>query len=147
MATDGESYGHHHRYGEMALAWALKWLENEGQVKLTNYGEFLEKFPPAYEAEIFEDTSWSCAHGVERWRSDCGCNGGRQGWNQQWRRPLRESLDWLRDTVAPLVSKRSAGLFKDLDAARNAYISVVLDRSPESVDAFLAIHAAHDLES
>lgn len=146
VATDGESYGHHHRYGEMALAWALKWLENEGQVKLTNYGEFLEKFPPAYEAQIFEDTSWSCAHGVERWRSDCGCNGGRQGWNQQWRRPLRESLDWLRDTVAPLVSKRSAGLFKELDAARNAYISVVLDRSPESIDAFLAIHASHDLD-
>ena len=146
VATDGESYGHHHRYGEMALAWALKWLEDQGHVKLTNYGEFLEKFPPTQEAEIFEDTSWSCVHGVERWRSDCGCNSGRQGWNQQWRKPLRESLDWLRDSAAPLVSKRSAGLFKDLDAARNAYISVVLDRSPESVDAFLALHAAHDLD-
>jgi len=145
VATDGESYGHHHRYGEMALAWALKWLENEGKVKLTNYGEFLEKFPPAYEAEIVEDTSWSCAHGVERWRSDCGCNGGRQGWNQQWRKPLRESLDWLRDTVAPLVKARGVELFKDVDAARNGYISVILDRSPESVDAFLAMHASHNL--
>jgi len=146
VATDGESYGHHHRYGEMALAWALKWLENEGNVKLTNYGEFLDKFPPTHEAQIFEDTSWSCAHGVERWRSDCGCNGGRQGWNQQWRRPLRESLDWLRDSVAPLIANRAAALFKDLDAARNAYISVVLDRSPENFDAFFSIHASHDLD-
>jgi alpha-amylase/alpha-mannosidase (GH57 family) len=89
VATDGESYGHHHRYGEMALAWALQRIEEEGYAKLTNYGQFLEKFPPEYEAEIAENTSWSCAHGVERWRSDCGCNGGHAGWNQQWRaRPL-----------------------------------------------------------
>ena len=147
VATDGESYGHHHHYGEMALAWALKWLEEKGRAKLTNYGEFLEKFPPDYEAQIVEDTSWSCVHGVERWRSDCGCNSGRAGWNQQWRKPLRESLDWLRDAVAPLVQKRGAELFKDVDAARNGYISVVLDRSRESVDAFLAIHAAHELNS
>ena len=145
VATDGESYGHHHRYGEMALAWALKWIEAEGRAKLTNYGEFLEKFPPAYEAEIFDDTSWSCAHGVERWRSNCGCNSGIPGWNQQWRKPLREALDWLRDTVAPLVKKRGEALFKDVDAARDGFIQVVLDRSRESVDAFLAIHATHEL--
>src|SRR5271170_3053756 len=145
VATDGESYGHHHRYGEMALAWALKWIEEQGHAKLTNYGEFLEKFPPEYEAQIFEDTSWSCVHGVERWRSDCGCNNGHAGWNQQWRRPLRESLDWLRDQVAPFVLKRGNEFFKDVDAARNGYISVVLDRSHESVDAFLAIHASRDL--
>ena len=147
VATDGESYGHHHHYGEMALVWALKWLEEKGHVKLTNYGEFLEKFPPAYEAEIFEDTSWSCAHGIERWRSDCGCNSGRPGWNQQWRAPLRGSLDWLRDAVAPLVKERGGELFKDVDEARNAYISVVLDRSPENIAAFFATHASHDLNA
>jgi alpha-amylase/alpha-mannosidase (GH57 family) len=145
VATDGESYGHHHRYGEMALVWALKWLEEKGQVKLTNYGEFLEKFPPAFEAQIAEDTSWSCAHGVERWRSDCGCNSGRAGWNQQWRKPLRESLDWLRDAVAPLVRQRGSELFRDVDAARDGYISVILDRSPENVAAFFAIHATREL--
>jgi alpha-amylase/alpha-mannosidase (GH57 family) len=147
VATDGESYGHHHRYGEMALAWALKWMVDEGGAKLTNYGEFLEKFPPAYEAQIFDDTSWSCVHGVERWRSDCGCNSGRPGWNQKWRKPLREALDWLRDSVAPLVKKWGETLFKDVDAARDGYISVVLDRSRESIDAFLAIHAARELSA
>jgi alpha-amylase/alpha-mannosidase (GH57 family) len=147
VATDGESYGHHHRYGEMALAWALKWIESEGRAKLTNYGEFLEKFPPAYEAQIFEDTSWSCAHGIERWRSDCGCNSGHAGWNQRWRQPLRESLDWLRDVVAPLVAKRGAELFKDVDEARNGYISVVLDRRRENVGAFFAAHTTHELST
>jgi hypothetical protein len=132
VATDGESYGHHHRYGEMALAFALRWIATEGHAKLTNYGEFLEKFPPACEAEIVEDTSWSCAHGVERWRSNCGCNGGHAGWNQLWRAPLRAALDGLRDGVAPLVRAKAAGLFPDLDEARNRYIQVVLDRGKQN---------------
>ncbi len=79
VATDGESYGHHHRHGEMALAYALRLLEQDKTVKLTNYGSFLAQFPPEYECEIVENTSWSCVHGVERWRSNCGCNGGQAG--------------------------------------------------------------------
>ena len=79
VATDGESYGHHHKYGEMALSYAMHWIENNGHAKLTNYGEFLEKFPPEWEAEVVENTSWSCVHGVERWRSNCGCNSGKPG--------------------------------------------------------------------
>ena len=79
MATDGESYGHHHKYGEMALSYAMQWIEDNGHAKLTNYGEFLEKFPPQWEAEVVENTSWSCVHGIERWRSNCGCNGGKAG--------------------------------------------------------------------
>ena len=138
VATDGESYGHHHRYGEMALAFAMKWIQGGDQARLTNYGEFLAKFPPTCEAQIVEDTSWSCAHGVERWRSNCGCNGGHQGWNQQWRSPLRAALDWLRDTVAPLAEAKAKDLFPDLDRARNGYIQVVLDR--EKRDAFLTLY-------
>ncbi len=145
VATDGESYGHHHRYGEMALAWALRLIEEKGYARLTNYGEFLQKFPPTYEAEIVEDTSWSCAHGIERWRSNCGCNGGRAGWNQLWRAPLRGALDWLRDAIAPLVRKKAKNLFADVDRARDGYISVVLDRSHASIDAFLAAYAAQPL--
>jgi alpha-amylase/alpha-mannosidase (GH57 family) len=145
VATDGESYGHHHKHGEMALSYALHWIESEHHARLTNYGEFLDKFPPAFEAVVAEDTSWSCAHGIERWRSNCGCNGGKAGWNQLWRAPLRNALDFLRDATAPLAEKLAEGLLTDLWAARDAYISVVLDRSLASVDLFLAQHATHPL--
>ena len=145
VATDGESYGHHHKHGEMALSYAMHWIEEEKQAKLTNYGEFLEKFPPKWEAEVAENTSWSCVHGVERWRSNCGCNGGKPGWNQEWRAPLRESLDYLRDTTAPLAEQLAASLFKDLWAARDAYIYVVLDRSKASTDRFFDEYSAQPL--
>jgi len=145
VATDGESYGHHHRHGEMALSYAMHWLEDNKHAKLTNYGDFLSRFPPRWEAEVAEDTSWSCAHGVERWRSNCGCNGGKPGWNQDWRSPLRDSLDFLRDAVAPLSEQLSASLFKDLWSTRDAYIRVILDRSRSNIDAFFAEHATHEL--
>jgi len=148
IATDGESYGHHHAHGEMALSYAIHPIEANGLARVTNYGEFLEKHPPAHEVEIYEYTSWSCAHGVERWRSDCGCNsGGRPEWNQEWRRPLRESLDWLREKLASEYEGRSRSLLRDPWSARDEYIEVILDRSPESQDRFFRKHAARDLSS
>ena len=130
IATDGETYGHHHRHGEMALAYALDCIESKKLAKITNYGEFLEKNPPTYEAQIFENTSWSCVHGVERWRSNCGCNAGRHGWSQEWRRPLREALDWLRDWITPRFENLASTLLTDPWEARDGYITVVLNRSP-----------------
>ena len=143
VATDGESYGHHHKHGEMALAYALKLLEEDKTVKLTNYASFLAQFPPEYECEIVDNTSWSCVHGVERWRSDCGCNGGRHGWNQKWRGPLRQALDELRDAIVPLTEQGGAKLFKDAWAAREDYIHVILDRSAESEERFFKEHQSH----
>ena len=145
VATDGESYGHHHRYGEMALSYALRLLEGDRSVKLTNYGSFLAQFPPEYEAEIVDNTSWSCEHGVERWRSNCGCNSGKPGWNQAWRGPLRQTLDELRDAVAPLTEQEGGKLFRDVWAARDSYIQVVLDRSAEALDRFFAENQSHSL--
>jgi hypothetical protein len=145
VATDGESYGHHHKRGEMALAYALRLLEQDKTVKLANYGFFLSQFPPEFECEIIENTSWSCAHGVERWRSDCGCNGGRPGWTQAWRKPLRAALDELRDALIPLTEKAAKELFNDVWAARDAYIGVVLDRNPESSNNFFIDHQNHPL--
>ncbi len=140
FATDGEAYGHHHRFGEMALAYVLNRLET-GPARLTNYGEWLEQHSPTLEAEIFENTSWSCAHGIERWRSDCGCNAGSHpGWNQSWRAPLRRALDHLRDELGPRYEECAGELFADPWEARNDYIDVILDRSPEAVDAFLSAH-------
>jgi alpha-amylase/alpha-mannosidase (GH57 family) len=144
VATDGESYGHHHKHGEMALAYALLLLEKDRTVKLTNYGKFLEQFPPEYEAEIEENTSWSCVHGVERWRSNCGCNGGRP-FSQLWRAPLRQALDELRDALAPLTEQEGNKLFKEVWAARDGYIEVVLDRAPERAARFFETHSNHAL--
>ena len=110
IATDGESYGHHHRHGDMALAYALDQIAATPGVALTNYGEFLEKHPPQWEVEIIENSSWSCVHGVERWRSNCGCNSGRAGWHQNWREPLRAALDGLRDAGRTLYEQARVGL-------------------------------------
>ena len=146
IATDGESYGHHHRFGDMTLAYALDQIETKQLARLTNYGEFLEKHPPAFEVEIAEKTSWSCAHGIDRWWSDCGCNSGAHaGWNQQWRTPLRNALDGLRDAVAPLWQQRAAQYFKNIWFARDSYIEVILDRSAQSTERFFDRHAARPL--
>ncbi len=146
IATDGETYGHHHRHGDMALAYALHYIESNHLAKITNYGEYLEKHPPKVEVEIIDNSSWSCAHGVERWRSDCGCNsGGRPGWNQQWRAPLRAALDWLRDSLIAPYEQKARELLNEPWAARDEYIQVVLDRSPERLWRFFEKHASHPL--
>jgi (1->4)-alpha-D-glucan 1-alpha-D-glucosylmutase len=141
LATDGESYGHHHAHGDMALAYAIEQIESKPGVKLTNYAEFLDRHPPQCEVEILENTSWSCAHGIERWRSHCGCNSGRPDWQQSWRGPLRDALDLLRDAVRPRFERVGSTLFRDPYAARNDYVAVLLDRRPETQDRFLERHA------
>jgi alpha-amylase/alpha-mannosidase (GH57 family) len=148
IATDGESYGHHHRFGEMALSYALHHIETNKLAQLTNYGEFLKRYPPDHFAEIVNNSSWSCVHGVERWRSNCGCNsGGHAGWTQEWRAPLRAALDWLRDQLVPLYEQEAGRLLKDPWAARDEYIHVVLNRSEDNALNFLGKHAAHSLTS
>jgi alpha-amylase/alpha-mannosidase (GH57 family) len=136
IATDGESYGHHHPHGDMALAYVLDRLSKDPEIRLTNYGEFLDLHPPEWEVEIHENSSWSCVHGVERWRSNCGCNGGR-GWQQEWRGPLREALNGLKKRLDELFTARGGELFSDPWQARDDYAAVILDRSEASVRRFL----------
>lgn len=146
IATDGETYGHHHRFGDMALAFALHHIEAKNLARLTNYGEYLEHYPATHEVEIFENTSWSCSHGIERWRSDCGCNSGKHpAWDQTWRGLLREALDWLRDRLASEYEERAGNFLEDPWAARNDYIEIILDRSPANMDAFSNQHAIRAL--
>jgi hypothetical protein len=148
IATDGETYGHHHRFGDMALAYALRYIESNNLAIVTIYGEYLEHHPPEWEAEILECTSWSCAHGVERWRSNCGCRlGAEQGWSQAWRRNLREAMDWLRDELAGVFEREASSLLKDPWRARDDYITVILDRSDKAADAFISRHAAKALDA
>ena len=146
VATDGETYGHHHRHGDMALAFALERLAARSDLTLTNYGEFLERHPPKHEVEIHAPSSWSCAHGVERWRSDCGCNSGQHAdWNQAWRTPLRNALDGLRDAVRPPLEAAAARLFRDLRPARLDYVDLIRDRSETRLTDFLSRHALRPL--
>jgi alpha-amylase/alpha-mannosidase (GH57 family) len=147
IATDGESYGHHHPYGEMALAYALDYLESRKLARLTNFAEYLETHPPNMEAQIFERSSWSCAHGVSRWYADCGCNsGGRPGWSQRWRAPLREALDWLRDELAPRYEARAGAFLREPWAARDDYISIILERSADRLATFFERNARRPLD-
>lgn len=147
LATDGETYGHHKKFGDMALAYALHVLEEQNLARLTNFGEYLKKFPSRYQVEIEENTSWSCFHGIERWRKNCGCNsGGHPGWNQEWRTPLRVALDWLRDALAPLFEEKAGFLVKNPWTMRDDYISIILDRSFDAVAGFLARHQSKALD-
>ena len=147
IATDGESYGHHHRFGDMALAYALNQIESKKLAQLTNYGEYLERHPPTQQVEIIEKSSWSCFHGIDRWWSNCGCNtGAHPNWNQEWRTPLRNALDWLRDSLSGSFETQAHKLLKDPWAARNDYVDVVHNRTPEIIERFFSRHAVGALD-
>ncbi|MDH3190925.1 MAG: DUF3536 domain-containing protein, partial [Acidimicrobiia bacterium] len=144
VATDGETYGHHHRFGEMALAAAIEMLRATSDVELTNYQAYLADHPPETRVRVVENSSWSCAHGVERWRSDCGCStGGEDDWNQSWRAPLRSALDWLNQRVTADFESTGDRLLTDKWDARDQYIEVLLGRAPED---FIEEHSLPGLD-
>ena len=138
VATDGESYGHHFKFGDLALSWLFQRIEENGDIRLTNYGAFLDSFPPEYEVKIIENSSWSCAHGVERWRSDCGCSVNQNpDWNQAWRTPLREGLNWLACELAAIFEKKGERFLKSPWDVRDDYIKVIFHPSATERDSFL----------
>lgn len=152
VATDGETYGHHFKFGDLCLAHALEVEAKEAGFWITNYAEYLDRHPPDVEVQIDngpdgEGTSWSCAHGTGRWSRDCGCHtDGEPGWNQQWRQPLRAALNVLRDDAAEKFENLGAELLSAPWAARNQYIGVILD--PEHVqEEFLKRHAVRPLNA
>ena len=137
IATDGESYGHHTKFGDMTLSYILKIKAEQEGFTIINYANYLEKFPPENEVEIKPVSSWSCFHGVGRWKEDCGCStGGMAGWNQKWRKPLREALDFLRDKLAKITEEQGKLYFDDVWSARNNYINVILKRNKNTVKEF-----------
>jgi alpha-amylase/alpha-mannosidase (GH57 family) len=149
VATDGETYGHHFKFGDLGLAHALGVEARQAGFWITNYGEYLDTHPPELAVEIEngpegEGSSWSCVHGVGRWARDCGCHtGGEAGWNQAWRDPLRQALNFLRDDAALKFEVSGSELLRNPWAARNDYISVLLDTRVEAE--FLARHAVSSL--
>jgi alpha-amylase/alpha-mannosidase (GH57 family) len=144
-ATDGETYGHHHKFGDMTLAYVLDQVQHHDSYSLTNYAQFLENHNSTWEVEILEDTSWSCAHGIERWRSNCGCHtGGKEGWSQAWRRPLRDSLNCLRDQFEEKFEEALKPLVKDPWVARNDYVHLL--QPDKDFEGFFIRHGNTDLK-
>ena len=126
VATDGETFGHHHRWGERFLAYALTVEAPRRDVRVGNLARVVREQPAVDEVEVHE-SSWSCEHGVGRWRDDCGCStGGEPGWHQRWRAPLREALDHLRDVGIEVFERRGPRLFRDPWAARDEYVRVLI---------------------
>ncbi|MFN2492277.1 MAG: DUF3536 domain-containing protein [Pyrinomonadaceae bacterium] len=150
VATDGESYGHHHKFGELCLAYAMEVEARERGFAATNYGEYLDRYPAVAEVEInngaeSEGSSWSCIHGVSRWIRDCGCQtGGDPLWNQAWRQPLRAALDILRDEAAQYFEATRGTFFRDPWEARDNSIELILDQE-KSRKEFLHRHAPREL--
>lgn len=138
IGTDGETYGHHHRFGEMALAYCIRTIELRKDIEILNLEQYFAMNEPEYETEIEENSSWSCIHGIERWRNDCGCStGGEPGWNQGWRKPLREAVNWLKSLLDEIFVNEGKKFIKDVWGARDHYIDVVIRRREESINDFI----------
>ncbi len=146
VATDGETFGHHKHSTEKCLAYAFTEEFPRRGWTVTNFAHYLSQNPSTWEVELKPVTAWSCSHGVDRWQDDCGCGGGG-GWNQKWRRPLRDTLNWLRDRLIPIYEEAGLKLFCDPWKARDEYIDVMRDRSAANVDSFLERHQVRELDA
>lgn len=149
VAVDGETFGHHHKFGDLTLAHAFRHELPARGIQPITFARYLKLHPPVWETEIQagpdgEGTAWSCAHGVRRWKGGCDC--GKEGLFQlAWRLPLRAALNWLRDAALEVYKEEGPGYFKDIWAARNAYISVLLEPGGDAADAFLREHSVREL--
>ena len=147
VATDGETFGHHKSGTEKTLAYAFtKEFPHRGWT-VTNFAHYLSLNSPNWEVELKSVTAWSCAHGVDRWQDDCGCGGEGSLWHQKWRRPLRETLNWLRDQLIKVYEEHGRQLFRDPWQARDEYIEILRDRTVENVSRFLSRHQNHKLSA
>jgi alpha-amylase/alpha-mannosidase (GH57 family) len=144
VATDGETFGHHKGGTEKTLAYAFRGEFRHRGWTVTNFAHYLSINTPVWEVELKPVTAWSCSHGVDRWQDNCGCGGGGT-WHQNWRRPLRDSLDWLRDRLIEIYEEAGSKFFTDPWQARDAYIQVIRDRSSANVEQFLQQHSHHSL--
>jgi len=152
ISTDGETYGHHKAFADRVLAYITHVDAQAHGFQVVNYAEYLALFPPQYEVKLIEGdngegSSWSCEHGVKRWKEHCGCRGdGPAEWNQHWRSSLRHALDYLRDQLVFLYEEYGAKYFNNVWDARNQYIEVILDRSPENILGFIQKNTGKNLE-
>jgi alpha-amylase/alpha-mannosidase (GH57 family) len=153
IASDGEVYGHHEPFADMALSYLIEKSSPERGIEMTNPGCYLSQNEPIWEVQIKrgkkgEGTAWSCVHGVGRWKEDCGCStGGKPEWNQKWRKPLREGFNELREQLRAIFRQQCEPVLKNPQQARNDYIEVILDRSEETMDNFISRHTEGEITS
>lgn len=153
VATDGEIYGHHEPFADMAFSYLVDSAAPRHGFVLTNFATYLEKHPPSHEVELKpgpngEGTSWSCFHGVARWKEDCGCTtGGKPSWNQRWRSPLRAALTSLARALDSAYEEDTRGILADPWQARDDYIELVSERNPDSSREFVLAHATRELSA
>jgi len=148
VATDGESFGHHEKFGDMCLATLFSREATRLGFHVTNAAAYLADHRPTWEVDLLPRSAWSCSHGVGRWFEDCGCSaGGGPGWNQTWRAPLRQGLDQLRDALAMIFQEEGAAVFRDPWAARDEYIDLLLDGGQAARTAFFERHQRVALDS
>lgn len=152
ICTDGESYGHHEPFGDMCLSAFFSSIAQKFRFHVTNYGYFLERFPPFMEVELEQGnegkgTSWSCSHGVDRWRRNCGCSAGSHaGWNQEWRAPLREGFNKVKEELDKTFEQAAGEYLPDPWAAFIDFVDLRRTRSKEEADGFFAKHAGRSVE-
>ncbi|MGB7375092.1 MAG: DUF3536 domain-containing protein [Rivularia sp. (in: cyanobacteria)] len=146
VATDGETFGHHKKGTEKTLAYAFTQEFPRRGWTVTNFAHYLSLNTPTWEVELKPVTAWSCAHGVDRWQDDCGC-GGAPDWHLKWRRPLRDSLNWLRDKLVEVYQEQGSKYFSDPWKTRDEYVEILLDRSPSNISSFLNRHQKHKLQA
>ncbi|HET9442706.1 MAG TPA: DUF3536 domain-containing protein, partial [Acidimicrobiales bacterium] len=142
VAADGETFGHHHHWGDRLLAYALAIEAPKRGVQVCSVETYLRRHPPTEQVRVIE-SAWSCPHGVGRWKQDCGCStGGGPGWNQRWRAPLREALDVVRAAVDEAYDRRAPAVLGDPGRALDDYVQVLL--GAEKRDDFAARHVVGD---
>ena len=147
VATDGETFGHHLKFSDMALAYCIYKIKKDPSFQMISYENFLKEKTPTFEVTIIENSSWSCAHKVGRWSEDCGCKlDASSNWNQKWRKPLREALELITNSYKELYEKEMLRFSNDPWEIRNAYIEVILDRSKENVENFIKKNAKKSLD-
>jgi len=143
LVADGETYGHHHHFGDIGVAWATRALQEKYHLT-TTLGEWLRTTEVTQEVQLHEVSAWSCAHGVERWRSACGCvTGEREGFDLEWRAPLRQALDWLRANAGAALDWELGHHVYSTDSALLDYGKVIAGEW-SAVD-FVGHHQSRDL--
>jgi len=145
IATDGETYGHHHKFGDMTLSHSFKHELKKKNIQIISLEEYLSLYPSEYEIELAkgpdeDGTSWSCSHGLRRWKGGCPC-GDEGKYNTNWRLPLRNAVEWLREVLSDIYKEEGKNLFPDIWKARNEYIFYLKNKKQESFEIFLKENA------